>query len=465
MAELGFETFVDRAELEPASRPYWNMSVEPRLGDAALAKLQTARLARTLARAAQRSVLHRERFAAAGVRPEEVRTLDDLAALPLWTREDQRSSQERSERELGHPYGMHLCIPVRDLRLVAATSGTTGTPAFYLFGDDDLRIYDEERARAFWRIGLRPGDAWLHAFALSLFLGGVPLVMGARAFGLCVVPVGAEAGTEAILRLALRVRPAALCATPSLARHLVERAPAVLGVPAAALGVRVLVLGGEPGAGLPELRAHLEESFGARVYDIQGPTASCQAPTYQGMHRFLEDLEVRELVDPATRRAIPFKDGAVGEGVVTSLLDRAAPLVRFATGDLHEVRVSPCPCGRTGIRYRIVGRVDELLKVKGVAVYPPAIVGVVAAFRPRVTGEMRIVLGGPPPRVEPPLRLRVEAGPATSESSLPSLAAELAEAMHARLRVRPAIEWVRAGALLRTGRKTSLLLRADLGEG
>src|ERR1035437_886814 len=124
-----------------------------------------------------------------------------------------------------------------------------------------------------------------------------------------------------------------------------------------------------------------------------------------------------------------------------------------ALGDIHRVTVSPCPCGATGFRYRIIGRSDDMLKVKGVIVYPAAIDSVISSFIPRVTGEFRIALDEPPPRVVPPLKLRVERATETPESALPELEKDILQALKERLKFTPKIFWLKPNELERSTHK------------
>ena len=126
-------------------------------------------------------------------------------------------------------------------------------------------------------------------------------------------------------------------------------------------------------------------------------------------------------------------------------------------GDVHQVTVSPCPCGTTGFRYRIIGRVDDMLKVKGVIVYPAAIDSVIARFIPRVTGEFRILLDEPPPRVVPPLKLRIERGEQTIASALPALEGELLKALKEGLKITPQISWAAPYEYARSAHKTRFI--------
>lgn len=405
----------------------------------------------------ERSAFYRERLRDVGAEPEDLQTADDLNRLPVILDKDgERRLQERSLVEAGHPFGDHLCAPLDQVVAVSSTSGTTGDPTFYAFTASDVAVTDELWARAFRLGGVRPGQTVLHAFGLSMFLAGVPVVRALERMGARPVPVGAEPGTEKLLRIARLVRPTAICCTPSLAEYLVEKAPAVLGAPLASLGIRHVFCAGESGAGLPDVRARISDGFGgATVTDMLGGAhgimnASCQAQT--GMHMLGEEFSLQQLIDPESGAPVEPRDGAVGVRVKTTLKWEAQPQLRASVGDVYEVFTSRCECGLDSPRVRVIGRVDDLLIVKGVKLYPAAVQNLVHEFAPTLTGHFRIVLNGPPPKVEPPLRLVVEAvedGDTTT--------AELARRMHDRFSVTPVIETVPPGSLPRSTHKQRLI--------
>ncbi|MCX7171079.1 MAG: hypothetical protein NTY41_12550 [Proteobacteria bacterium] len=279
--------------------------------------------------------------------------------------------------------------------------------------------------------------------------------------GVTVIPIGAEAGTERFLSMVKLFRANAIIATPSFALHLIERCNEVLGVPIKELGIDKLLLGAEPGAGIPEVRKRLEDNYGATVYDIgAGYGVSCDCEEYQGMHWIADDYCYYELVDPETHKAVPMENGATGLAVFTPIEPASTIFfanLRFTLNDIHQVFTDPCPCGKSGFRYKIVGRSDDMLKVKGVPVYPAAIQGVINGFVPRVTGEFRIVLDEAPPRVVPPLKLKVEFGENIAVEDLPALEQEITGKMHSLLKVRPAITWLKPRTLERALKKTQLL--------
>ncbi len=433
---------------------------------AAIAELRDRRVRETVAYCAAGSRFYRGRLSDAGAEPGDIAGVADLERLPiLLDKEAERELQERSRTEQGHPFGEHLCAPLESVVAVASTSGTTGAPTFYAFTEDDVATTDALWARALRVAGVRPGDTVLHGFGLSMFLAGYPLARAVERMGARIVPIGAEAGSERLLRMVQLVRPRVLLCTPSYATYLAEQAPKVLGVDADALGIEIIGCAGEPGAGLPEVRAHIQGAFGARLCDMLGGAhgvmcASCGTPEYGGMHVLGEDMAVvTQLVDPETKAPVAAVDGAVGERVKTSLHWQAQPQLRASVGDVYEVLTAPCACGLPGPRVRVIGRTDDLLIVKGVKVYPAAIRNLVQEMAPLASGELRVVLTAPGPRVEPPLLLTVERGADVDESGGERLAQEVAHRMHQRMSVRPEVTVVAAGTLARTALKTALIER------
>lgn len=442
-------------------RPYWNMEIEPWLGSERVAALQLERLRTRVGQLFTHAPYFRRRLLERGVQgPQDIRSVADWSrALPPFTKTDYRVLFEECGNDVYRLLDETLPVPLSDLVCMAATSGTTGDPQPYPFTRIDLdHFWGEFMRRVRWRSGVRPGDRLVHAFALSMFAAGVPPLQSSIDDGTMQIPVGGEAGVARILKTTRFFRGNVLSCTPSLAEHMIERAPEILGAPIASLGIKILICGGEPGAGIPEVRQRIESAYGAKLHDAgAGLGVSCHHPEYQGMHWVADDLAIYELMDPATHEPVALRDGAEGEAVFTSLVGGGLGWTRLTLGDIHRVEVSPCPCGTTGFRYRIVGRVDDMLKVKGVIVYPAAIDSVIAGFIPRVTGEFRILLDEPPPRVVPPLRLRIERGQQTPESALPALEAEIVNAMKERLKFSPRIVWAQPYEYERSAHKTRFI--------
>ncbi len=443
-----------------SDRP-WNPYVES-LSRKALRELQWQKLQAQLAYNYAYSPFYRRKLDGIGLPPSEIRTWGDFRQIPPMDKHEHRLAQEESLERFGHPYGMLACAPLEKFVLLSSTSGTTGTPTLYTLTAKDMQVLYELQARKFWRVGLRPGDRVLHAFSLSMFTAGIPWVMALQQYGACVVPVGAELGSRRVLEFGQFVKPRVMTCTPSFAEYLIDKAPEMIGKPIRELGIELVICAGEPGVGLPEIRRRIEEAYGARLYDAIGAAhtfhgISCELPEYQGMHFLSEDYCILELRDRETGEFLELEDGATGEMVFTELDWEGTPLLRYAIGDILQVFLSPCPCGRPGLRFKILGRSDDMLIVKGVNVYPAALRNVVVGFRPQTTGELRIVLDGPGPRVTPPLHLVVEHAASLKTEEVVVLKALLEEVMHERLKVRPSIEMVPPGTLQRTTHKVKLI--------
>jgi phenylacetate-CoA ligase len=293
-----------------------------------------------------------------------------------------------------------------------------------------------------------------------MVIAGIPTMMGMHKLGAMAIPVGAEAGTERILLMQMMFKGTVYSGTPSLAEYLIEKAPQAIGREVKDLGLRMLMCGGEPGAGIPEVRKRLESAYGCRIFDAgAGFGFSCDHEEYQGMHWLADDLSYYELVDPDTKELVAMEDGTTGEALFTSLDADGFVWLRTSLGDIHQVFTEPCPCGRTGFRYKIIGRTDDMLKVKGVIVYPTQVEGVISSFVPRLAGEFRIILTEKPPRVVPPLRIRVERGADFPAAELAALERELKEALHTKAKITPEIVWAEPGELERSTYKGQVFER------
>jgi phenylacetate-CoA ligase len=456
---------------KPTDR-YWNPKAETMSSDE-MEALQLERLKRQLSYNYDNSLLYRGKFEQAGMRPEDVRSWEDFRRIPLTGKDEQKRTQEASTAELGHPFGPGTitCAPQEKLVRINSTSGTTGTPTLYALTGHDVEIMNELHARRLWMVGIRPGHRVLQGLSLSMFTGGLPLSQGIMHMGACAVPVGAEGGTKRVLDFIRLTKPHAFFTTPSFAQYLLEQCPRLIEKEASELGLKWLFPVGEPGAGNAEVRKLLSRGFGgAYVCDQTGGGhafngAECLEPPeiYSGMHFTSADYCILELVDPKTKEHIEMRDGAVGEMAMTFLEWEGTPFQRYAYGDLLQVLTDPCRCGRTGIRFKIVGRADDMLIVKGVNVFPEAIRKEILKFVPRVTGFFRILLDKPGPSVAPPLKIKIEYGRGMEEKDIPVLEEEMQKAFRETVRVTPRFIWMPAESLPRETKKTKLIEVAEAG--
>ena len=434
-------------------RPYWNMEMEPLLNTPEMEKIQLERLKTMLARLKANAPFYTRILEDAKLDPEKLTGFDEFKdKIALFNKQSLLALAQEYKGDMLKVLDQIMPVSVDDLDYMATTTGTTGTPTPYPLTNFDItELWGESMVRGAWRAGLRSSDRMLFCFALSMVIAGVPLMLGLQKLGCLAIPVGAEAKSERILLMQKLFRATFYVGTPSLAEYLIEQAPKVLKQEVGDLGFKALILGGEPGAGIPAVRQKLEGAYGCRIFDGgAGFGFSCDHEEYQGMHWVADDLCYYELVDPETKAPIPMEDGAKGEAVFTMLVGDGFVWMRQSMGDIHQVFTEPCPCGRTGFRYKVIGRADDMLKVKGVMVYPSHIKGVINEFVPRVTGELRIVLDEKPPRVVPPLKIRVEHAEGVAGADLETLEKEIVEAMSRRLKISPRILWAEAGSLERS---------------
>lgn len=432
-------------------RPYWDMEIESLLNTPEMKKIQLQKLKTTLAKLKANAPFYAKILAK--VDPENLRSFDEFKEkVPLFNKADLVQLVQDCEGDYLKALDQIMIVNSDQLDYISTTTGTSGVPTPYPMTNHDIRnVWGKVAVRGAWRAGVRSQDRVLQCFALSMVIAGVPTMLGLQELGVTMIPVGAEAKSERILLMQQLFRGNVYLGTPSLAEYLIEQAPTLIGKEVGELGFKALIMGGEPGAGIPEIKKKLESAYGCKAYDSgAGFGFSCDCDEYQGMHWVADDLCYYELVDQETKAPIPFEHGARGEALFTTLDSEGMVMVRQSMGDIHQIFTEPCPCGRSGFRYKVVGRADDMLKVKGVMVYPSHIKGVINEFVPRVSGELRIVLDEEPPRVVPPLKLRMEHAKGIDGAALVNLENEIMEAMSRRLKISPKILWAEQGSLERS---------------
>jgi phenylacetate-CoA ligase len=379
-----------------------------------------------------------------------VRSFDDLAAQPFVTKAELLAAQAE-----GPPLGPIAGVSQDEIVRLHVTSGTTGTPLLIGFTRGDLDRSSLAGARAFRSAGVTPADTILHCVNYAFYAGGIADHMSLEETGATVVPVGLGQ-SDRLLELFPSLRPTGMFSITSYANHLAERAVAK-GLDPAELGLRAIVTGGEPGGDIPEVRGRIEATWGARVADTYGlgevwPTLGAQCEARDGFHLSTPDLLVAELVDPETDRLLEWQPGASGELVYTHLDREASPLVRFRSRDRATVLALDCPCGRGQPRFRLLGRVDDMIVVRGVNVFPSAIERLLAEAIPAMRG-FAVVLDEPIP--VPPIPIAVEA------EEIPE---GLDRMIRERLQVQVAITALPPGTMASSEQKTKRIWRRYAGE-
>jgi phenylacetate-CoA ligase len=316
----------------------------------------------------------RRAWGAAGLRGAgDLRGWDDFARLPFMEKRDFVEDQAATP-----PFGTNLTYPLDRYVRVHQTSGTSGQPIRWLDTQDSWDWWQRCWGFVLRGAGLTSADRIFFPFSFGLFIGFWAGFEGARALGALAIPGG---GQDSPTRLAWMeaLGATALVCTPSYALHLVEIARE-RGIDPAKLPVRTTVHAGEPGAGIPAVRQRIEEGWGARAYDHAGMTEmgaygyECEAQA--GLH--VNEAEfIAEIIDPVTGASAD-----EGELVLTNLGRVGSPVIRYRTGDRVRRATTPCACARTFLRLDggILGRLDDMLIVRGVNVFPSAIEGIIRRF-------------------------------------------------------------------------------------
>ncbi|KAF0234003.1 MAG: phenylacetate-CoA [Desulfovibrionaceae bacterium] len=348
---------------------------------AQLAQLQLERLQSTLTRVARNVPYYRKTFGQLGIDPDDFRSLDDLARLPFTTKSVLRDA---------YPYGF-FAVPLREVLRLHASSGTTGKATVVGYTAGDLKKWGALTARILTAGGVTREDVVQIAFNFGLFTGGFGFLQGAEALGAALVPAS-SGNTRRQVAIMQDFKTSVLVCTPSYALYLAQTMEE-MDVNANALSLRHGLFGAECWS--ETARAQIEDRLKLTATDnygiseVMGPGVAGECLEKNGLH-LNEDHFLAEVIDPATGEPVP--DGEVGELVITTLTKEAFPLIRFRTGDLTRILPGACPCGRTLKRMeRVRGRVDDMLIIRGVNVFPSQIEAVLLDIE-GTTPQWRVVL-------------------------------------------------------------------------
>lgn len=431
----------------------WNRAIE-QLDPAEWDARHDTLLAQQFSYVMGHSAFYQRKFA--GI--EYISNRSELAGLPFTEKDELRASQEAHP-----PFGDYLAVPTEEISRVHKTSGTTGRALYIGMTRRDIETTHECGARAFFAAGLRAGDRVIHCLNYQLWAGGLTDHLSLERAGATVVPFGVG-NTHGLVRAIRELGINAISSTPSYLAHLEGIARNELHIEPSELGLRKGFFGGEPGLQNPAVRGKIEETWQLRAMDANYGLADVlsvfggECGERAGLHFHGQGALLIELIDSATGRPIEIATGAVGELVYTNLVREAQPLVRYRSHDAAEIiSTAPCACGRTGFRFRILGRSDDMLHVRGVNVFPNAIAEILALFPQQLTGEFLVVLASPPPYNE--LALRVETLPSVGQEAHTALSRKVFETLQDRLNFRAALEFVPQGTLPRTEGKASRVRR------
>ena len=442
------------------SRRYWNEAVET-INKKDLRRLERERLSTQIDYNYHASPFYRAKLDEAGVKPADIRHVEDLSRVPFMEKRAIADSQAD-----GTLLGINQCAPLDEIVRIQATGGTTGQPMRIGLTRRDIADYCEMGARALWAMGCRPGDIVFECMNYNLYSGGLSDHLTFETVGAATIPFGVGNSERLLAMMAGLKDDLCIWATPSYAVRLADLAEQ-LGIDPRSIKLKKGFFSGEAGMQVPGYREKIEAIWGMAARDQYGTgelgVHSGECEQRNGVHFGGAGIVLTEIIDPDTGSVLPFEDGTQGEVVYTSLRREACPLMRMRSHDLMQVFTEPCGCGRTSFRFRILGRSDDMFIVKGVNVFPLSIQAILMKLAPRVTGEFRVVLDRPPP-IDYPVPVTVEVDREVPAMLHDRLRREITANLQKELNFTAAVTFAEPGSIA-SEKKTRRVVRTYRGEG
>jgi phenylacetate-CoA ligase len=387
-------------------KKFWNEETET-LSASRQQKLEEMELKKQIEYVYGNSPFYQRKFMEAGVSSKKIKHIEDLSKLPFTEKAELRESQEKNP-----PYGDYLAANQEKVSRVHRTAGSTGKALYSALTKKDLKQTNDVGARCFWAGGLRPHHTVVHCLNYCLWMGGFTDHTNLETTGATVVPFGVR-NSNLLVRVIKEIGIDAISSTPSYPNYLVDVVRSELGIEPIELGLKLGLFGGEPGLEDPNFKKLLEETWGMRASNANYGMAdvlctfASECDEVSELHFLAQGALIAQLVDPITGEDIEIEEGIQGELVYTNIARESQPLIRLRSHDMALILgTGPCKCGRTGFRFKMIGRSDDMLHVKGVNVFPSGIFEVLLGMRPEVTSEFLILLDKPGPYTS--LNLRIE---------------------------------------------------------
>ena len=335
-----------------------------------LQELQLERLQDVVQRIYENVPYSRDKMDGIGLKPADIKSLDDLQKLPFITKHELRET---------YPFGL-FAVPMKDVVRIHSSSGTTGKPVVGGYTRADLDLWAELMARTMAAGDVTADDIIQNGYGYGLFTGGLGVHYGAERLGATVIPISGG-NTKRQLMVMEDFGTTVLTCTPSYSLQLAEVADE-MGIDLSKMKLRIGILGAEPWS--DEMRIEIEQRLHMRAMDIYGlteiigPGVATECEHRCGLHIF-EDHFIPEIIDPDTAEVLP--EGETGELVLTCVTKEAFPVIRFRTRDIVNLNYDPCECGRTLARMqRVTGRTDDMLIIRGVNVFPSQVENVLVGI-------------------------------------------------------------------------------------
>ncbi len=434
---------------------YWRKDLET-LPREKLEELQLQRFKERMQYVYDRSPMYRRKYDGAGMKPADIRTLDDISHIPFTAKEELRESQAQHP-----PWGDFICIAPEEGVRVFQTTGTTGIPVRVILNKSDWTQHFYEQFMHFmYGYGIKTSDTLFVPFGYGLYIAWWGFQAALEQEGVMIVPGGAQSSQDRVRNI-FDWGATVVCGTPTYLLYLGDTARK-MDRPLADSAVRIVVAAGEPGANVPSTKRALEALWGAKCYDDIGSTEisnfGFECVAQKGTH-VIESMFYAECLDPETLK--PVKPGEVGELVLSNLCTESVPLLRYRMRDLVRFNRETCQCGRTFLRLDggILGRSDDMFHFAGVNIFPSAIENFVRDV-PEFSNEYQIVV----PKIGSGKHLKIRVEPSTADipdDRMEQAVQNFIQTFKYRIMITPDVEIVRPGDLPRFELKAKRLIRED----
>lgn len=436
-----------------ANDKYWNEKIETMHAEE-LKNYQLKKLKEQVKHCYENSSFYRKKFDSVGLKPQDIRSLDDLQKIPFTVKNDLRDN---------YPFGM-VTVKSDEVVEIHASSGTTGNPIIGAYTQSDMDIWSELMARSIYTTGGRRQDTIHIAYGYGLFTGGLGFHYGAQKIGAKIIPASGGM-TQRQIKLMKDLGATILACTPSFAVYLAETMAQEGIDPRKDLKLKIGMFGAEPWSN--KIRERLEKDTGIHAFDVYGLTELCgpgvsvECEEHDGLHIW-EDHFIVETINPDTGEVLP--PGEEGELVFTTLTKTALPMLRYRTRDISKIETATCKCGRTHARMmRVHGRSDDMLIIRGVNVFPSQIEFAVMCFSELATQYLIVV---DRPGALDTFVVKVELSEKASKDpnlNMNALKSEIQKRIHIVTGITAEVEIVKPGELPRTEGKAKRVL--DLRKG
>ncbi len=436
------------------SNIYWNKKIET-TQRSELKKIQLKLLKNQVKYCYENSTFYNTKFKDAGVKPDDIKTLDDAKKIPFTSKNDLREN---------YPFGM-ITVPLEEIVEIHASSGTTGNPVVGAYTENDMDVWAELMARSLYTTGVRKKDILHNAYGYGLFTGGLGFHYGAQKIGTTILPISGGM-TQRQIKLMKDFGSTILCCTPSYAVYLAESMVQEGIKPDRDLKIKIGLFGAEPWS--ERIRERIEKDLSIEAFDIYGLTELCgpgvsvECSEHNGLHIW-EDHFLIETIDSKTGEVL--SPGEEGELVFTTLTKTGLPILRFRTRDLSVIQNEECPCGRTHSRMmRIRGRSDDMMIIRGVNVFPSQIEYAIMGL-PELAAQYQIILERPDALDVFTIKAELtDKSAKSSQKELDALKRKIKQKVNNITGLSPIIELVKPGELPRSVGKAKHVLDMRSGK-